>query len=68
MCFAQGQFALVRIVQRWNQWSASPRRHMALPKLEYRAMQDTEMQKLITLLRADAPDAQLVKISFLGYS
>jgi hypothetical protein len=35
---------------------------------EYRAMQDGEMEKLIRLLRAGAPDAELARIHFLGYS
>jgi hypothetical protein len=36
--------------------------------LDYRAMQDAEMEKLVRLLRAGAPDAELAKIHFLGYS
>jgi hypothetical protein len=35
---------------------------------DYRVMQDAEMEKLVRLLRAGAPDAELVKIHFLGYS
>lgn len=34
----------------------------------YCAMQDAEMRKLVRLLRAGAPDAELVKVHFLGYS
>jgi hypothetical protein len=34
----------------------------------YRAMQDTEMAKLVRLLRAGAPDAELAKVDFLGRS
>lgn len=34
----------------------------------YRAMQDAEMEKLVRLLRAGAPDPELAKIHFLGYS
>lgn len=34
----------------------------------YRAMQNAEMGRLIALLRAGAPDGDLVKIHFLGYS
>jgi hypothetical protein len=34
----------------------------------YRAMQNAEMGKLITLPRAGAPDDDLVKINFLRYS
>ena len=34
----------------------------------YRTMQDAEMEKLLTLLRTGAPDAELAKIHFLGYS
>jgi hypothetical protein len=35
---------------------------------DYRAMQDAEMEKLVRLLRAGAPDAELATIHFLGYS
>jgi hypothetical protein len=35
---------------------------------DYRAMQDSEMEKLVQLLRAGAPDAELAKVHFLGYS
>ncbi len=35
---------------------------------DYCAMQDAEMEKLVRQLRAGAPDAQLAKIHFLGYS
>jgi hypothetical protein len=31
----------------------------------YRAMQDAEMEKLVRLLRARAPDAELAKVMFL---
>ena len=34
----------------------------------YRRMQDAEMEKLLTLLRTGAPDAELAKINFLGFS
>jgi hypothetical protein len=34
----------------------------------YREMQNAEMEKLVRLLRAGAPDAELAKIHFLGYS
>jgi hypothetical protein len=36
--------------------------------LSYRAMQDAEIAKLVRLLRARAPDAELAKIHFLGRS
>jgi hypothetical protein len=35
---------------------------------DYRAMQDSEMKKLVQLLRAGAPNAELAGIHFLGYS
>ena len=35
---------------------------------DYRAMQDAEMDKLVQLLRADAPNVDLAAIHFLGYS
>src|SRR5688572_21255379 len=35
---------------------------------EYRTMQKTELTKLVSLLRAGAPDAELRRIHFLGYS
>jgi hypothetical protein len=34
----------------------------------YRAMQDTEMEKLVRLLRAGAPDVELAKVTFLRHS
>jgi len=34
----------------------------------YRAMQDAEMKKLISLLRAGAPDVELAKVTFLRHS
>jgi hypothetical protein len=34
---------------------------------DYRAMQNAEMATLIQLLRAGAPDAELVEINFLGH-
>ena len=34
----------------------------------YRAMQDSEMEKLVRLLRAGASEGELAKIHFLGYS
>jgi hypothetical protein len=34
----------------------------------YRAMQDAEMDKLVRLLRAGAPDVELVKVTFLRHS
>jgi hypothetical protein len=36
--------------------------------LAYRAMQDAEMEKLVRLLRAGAPDAELAKVTFLRHS
>ena len=35
---------------------------------EYRQMQDSEMDKLVRLLRAGAPDDELRRVHFLGYS
>lgn len=35
---------------------------------DYRTMQDTELAKLASLLRAAAPDSELRQIHFLGYS
>ena len=35
---------------------------------DYRTMQETELTKLISRLRAGAPDSELRQISFLGYS
>jgi hypothetical protein len=35
---------------------------------DYRAMQEGEMDKLVQLLRTGAPDVELARISFLGYS
>ena len=35
---------------------------------DYRQMQETELAKLILLLRAGASDAELCRIHFLGYS
>ena len=35
---------------------------------DYRAMQETELTKLISRLRAGEPDSELRQISFLGYS
>jgi hypothetical protein len=35
---------------------------------DYRAMQNAEMEKLVQLLRAGAPIAELAEIHFLGYS
>jgi len=34
----------------------------------YRAMQDAEMEKLLRLLRARAPDVELAKVTFLRHS
>ena len=34
----------------------------------YRAMQDAEMEKLVRLLRARAPDVELAKVTFLRHS
>ena len=34
----------------------------------YRAMQDTELQTLVRLLRAGAPAVELAKVTFLGHS
>ena len=34
----------------------------------YRAMQDAEMEKLVRLLRAGAPDVELAKVTFLRHS
>lgn len=34
----------------------------------YRAMQNAEMEKLVRLLRAGAPDSELTKVNFLRYS
>jgi hypothetical protein len=34
----------------------------------YREMQNTEMEKLVRLLRAGAPDSELAKVDFLGSS
>ena len=35
---------------------------------DYRAMQDAEMDKLVWLLRADAPAVELGRVTFLGRS
>ncbi|OAI56784.1 hypothetical protein AYO49_03585 [Verrucomicrobiaceae bacterium SCGC AG-212-N21] len=35
---------------------------------EYRTMQETELAKLVSLLRAGAPESELRQITFLGYS
>ena len=35
---------------------------------DYRAMQDAEMEKLVQLLRAAAPEGELAAIHFLGHS
>jgi hypothetical protein len=35
---------------------------------DYRTMQEAELAKLVSLLRADAPDSELCKVTFLGYS
>ena len=34
----------------------------------YRVMQDAEMEKLVRLLRAGAPDVELAKVTFLRHS
>jgi hypothetical protein len=35
---------------------------------KYRTMQEYELAKLVALLRAGAPDSELCRIHFLGYS